>query len=275
MLIEDCAQAYSGGDYRGHERADVSMFSFGPIKTATALGGGMLCIRDAWLRARVSGLQSRLPVQNRWSYLCRVCKYAAIKSILGRRTFSAFVAVARLLGKSHDEVISSSLRGFPGPKFFSMIRRQPCFPLLALLMRRLVRHDSAEIESRKAAAETAISLMEGVRRPGADSAYHTHWVFPMQSDTPDDLVRHLWRRGFDATRGASSLFVVPPAPDRPDTIPREALSAMDQVVYLPVYPGVSASQMQSLAAAIAEHDRAHIPSNVEACRHPMFADVHA
>jgi len=39
LLWEDCAQAFDGR-YAGHPEADAVMFSFGPIKTATALGGG-------------------------------------------------------------------------------------------------------------------------------------------------------------------------------------------------------------------------------------------
>ena len=45
LLIEDCAQAYLGNDYRGHPDSDVAMFSFGPTKTNTALGGAVLRIQ--------------------------------------------------------------------------------------------------------------------------------------------------------------------------------------------------------------------------------------
>lgn len=42
LLWEDCAQAYVGGKYRGHDESDARLFSFGPTKTSTALGGGIL-----------------------------------------------------------------------------------------------------------------------------------------------------------------------------------------------------------------------------------------
>jgi len=38
LLIEDRAQCYEPGIYRGSDSADISMYSFGTIKTATALG---------------------------------------------------------------------------------------------------------------------------------------------------------------------------------------------------------------------------------------------
>ncbi|MEO0647109.1 MAG: aminotransferase class I/II-fold pyridoxal phosphate-dependent enzyme, partial [Cyanobacteria bacterium J06650_10] len=46
FIVEDCAQAYQGDAYRGHLKTDVCLFSFGPIKTATALGGGLLCFQS-------------------------------------------------------------------------------------------------------------------------------------------------------------------------------------------------------------------------------------
>ncbi len=46
-VAEDCAQAFAGRHFTGDPAADVTMFSFGTIKTATALGGGLLCVRDA------------------------------------------------------------------------------------------------------------------------------------------------------------------------------------------------------------------------------------
>jgi perosamine synthetase len=39
FVFEDCAEAFSGREYTGCSEADVSMFSFGLIKTSTALGG--------------------------------------------------------------------------------------------------------------------------------------------------------------------------------------------------------------------------------------------
>ena len=48
-IIEDCAQAFTGLDYTGDPRAVISLFSFGPIKTATALGGALATVRDSRL----------------------------------------------------------------------------------------------------------------------------------------------------------------------------------------------------------------------------------
>merc|ERR1712066_1170159 len=43
-IIEDCAQCYNG--YMGSNFADVNLFSFGIIKTSTALGGGIAVVSN-------------------------------------------------------------------------------------------------------------------------------------------------------------------------------------------------------------------------------------
>ena len=53
LLWEDCAQAFDGR-YAGHPEADAVMFSFGPIKTATSLGGALLRLRDCELLTRMN-----------------------------------------------------------------------------------------------------------------------------------------------------------------------------------------------------------------------------
>ncbi|RLN91187.1 hypothetical protein BBJ28_00004765 [Nothophytophthora sp. Chile5] len=47
LVLEDCAQAFMGMQYTGESRVDVSMFSFGTIKTATSFGGAIIHVKDA------------------------------------------------------------------------------------------------------------------------------------------------------------------------------------------------------------------------------------
>lgn len=48
LLWEDCAQVFTGlGGYLGYRDSDATFFSFGVIKRATALGGGVARVRDA------------------------------------------------------------------------------------------------------------------------------------------------------------------------------------------------------------------------------------
>jgi perosamine synthetase len=249
--IEDCAQAYVGDSYPGHPGSDVCLFSFGPIKTNTALGGGVAIVRDERIAQRMRAAQLSDPVQSRWEFLRRVGKYILLKFLTYRVVFSAFSIACRITGRVHDDVASAVVRGFPGPDLLRQIRRQPSSPLLALIERRIRRFDSDLVERRAAIAETMAEFSPTLRRPGARANHHTHWVYPVQSPSPDRLMRHLWRHGFDATRGASSLCVVDPPAHRPDVTPLAARETMRQVLYLPVYPGVSDGDLKRLARAAA------------------------
>ena len=45
MLIDDAAESFEGLGYTGSKLADMSLFSFGIIKTACAFGGGIVVLR--------------------------------------------------------------------------------------------------------------------------------------------------------------------------------------------------------------------------------------
>ncbi len=164
--------------------------------------------------------------------------------------FTLFTLFCRAVGKNHDAVISGSVRGFAGEGFFTKIRQRPAFPLLALLAHRLKSFDRSRIASRSALAQEAIRGMPAIERPGDQAAWHSHWVFPICQDDPDLLINFLWEQGFDATRGASSLCVVSPPDNRPETEPALARRAFERLLYLPVHEGMRRRDVESLARAI-------------------------
>lgn len=254
ILIEDCAQAYTGDRYTGHPDSDVSMFSFGPIKTSTALGGAMLSVKDPALREAMRTLQGRQPVQSRSEFLRKVVKYVGLKVASRPAAFGALAAGCRLLGTSHDAVISRALHGFSGPRFFDKIRRQPSYPLLALLERRLRTFDRRRVERRTTIAETARACLPRATSVGAGARPHSHWIFPITSSAPDELTRRLWASGFDATRGATSLTVLEPPSARPELTATGAAATLSQVVYLPVHLGTSRSQLAGLTRTVSDFE---------------------
>jgi dTDP-4-amino-4,6-dideoxygalactose transaminase len=237
-------------DYRGDTLADVSLFSFGPIKTATALGGGMLRFRDQDLAHRVRQHMRQWPRQHNREFLARVAKYCLLAMLSSRPVFHLWTSVLRWLRVDYDALISRSVRGFAGPGFLSRIRQQPCAALLALLERRLKTYSPQRIYERRKLARQAVDLLPFVTIPGRDNPSHTFWVFPILCDEPEELRQHLGTCGFDATRGASSMCVVPP-PD--DTYPpaRHAEGDLPRLLYLPIYPGISPAEIERLGEALA------------------------
>jgi len=249
-VIEDCAQAFDGSTDRGHAQADVSMFSFGPIKTATALGGGMIRVRDAELRRTLAERQQRLPRQSGRAYLSRLLKYALIKRLGTRRMFSAVFAGCRLVFGDADRFINGRVRGFAGADFFPRIRRQPSAALLATLLRRLQTCDAARLADRARKGQWLQEALCGrVSLPGVECDPHNHWVFPIVVDDPQAVMAALRREGFDATQG-QSLCVVDPPEGRPLLEPDAARAMLANLVFLPLYPDLPQDEVERMAKVL-------------------------
>jgi dTDP-4-amino-4,6-dideoxygalactose transaminase len=114
LVFEDCAQAFAGVNFAGHPEADACMFSFGVIKSTTALGGAVLKIRDRNLLERMRKTQAAYPAQKRRFYFRRVIKYGMLKALSCRSMCSLFVGVCRALGGNYDRWINRTAKGFPG-----------------------------------------------------------------------------------------------------------------------------------------------------------------
>jgi perosamine synthetase len=250
LVIEDCAQAFDGGIYHGHPESDVVMFSFGPIKTATALGGAVFRVRDRPLLQRMRELQSRYPLQGRLAYLRRVLKYAMLKALSSQPVFTVLTGVWTMMGYDYDRFVNRQTRGFPGPEFLRRIRQQPSTPLLAVLDRRLRRYDARRLARRTSRGQLMASLLEGrVVCPGTALHEHVHWVFPILVDNPEEVIAALRKAGFDATQGQSMATVAPPA-DRPETAPRQAANVLAAMVYLPIYSEMPERAIRKMARVV-------------------------
>jgi perosamine synthetase len=263
-VLEDCAQAFTGADYKGHPRADVCMFSFGPIKTSTALAGGVLVVRDREILARMRARQAAYPVQSQWGYFQRLLKYSCLVGLTKRPVYAAFVKGCELAGKDHDRVIQGSVRGFKGGDFFEKIRHRPSPALLAVLARRLECYDDWRVSGRVARARRLLErLPDSVAIPAADAPYHSFWVFTILCGDPAHVVTELRASGFDATQ-AATLSVVPAPHGREELDAREARQLLGRMVYLPVYPEMPERRIDDLAEALRRATRHEHVENVPA-----------
>jgi dTDP-4-amino-4,6-dideoxygalactose transaminase len=147
LLVEDCAQSFRGPGDDGDPLADVSLFSFGAIKTATALAGAIVRVRDPELARRMRALQASRPVQPRLEYAARVCRFLALVLVSRPPLYYAFEQALAVRGRDLDEVVTTAVRGFRAD-LIPRIRRRPCLPLLALVERRLRRFDHGRLEAR-------------------------------------------------------------------------------------------------------------------------------
>lgn len=238
VLIEDCAQVFTGIDYRGHPEADISLFSFGPLKTATAIGGALARVSDPVLFGRMRAIQDAYPVQGSGAYAKRLIKFALLKLVLSRPVFAVLTGVLRLFVEDYEDAVTDAVRGVAQLGSPKKIRKRPCFALLAVLERRLRRFDAKDLDRRAAAAQRLDRhLAPGVTRPGTANPVHSYWVYPMLADNPKAMIAELRRAGFDGAQQTRSQAVAPP-PDRPDLAPVVAAEALTRLIVLPCYPAM-------------------------------------
>ena len=252
LLVEDRAQSLRGPTDHGDPHADVSLFSFGSIKTATALGGALARVSDPDLAAQMRTLQDTWPVQPRREYAARVGKFVVLRALGHPRVYALFARSLAACGRELDTVVNGAVKGFPGPELASRIRRRPSAPLLAVLARRLRRFDTARLAARtRAGARVAAALPEHVRRPGRSAIDPTYWVFPVLAPDRKELVAGLRRAGFDAATATSGIAAVPAPPERPELRPASAERTLARIVFLPVYPELADAELDRLAEAAA------------------------
>jgi perosamine synthetase len=250
LLWEDCAQAFDGR-YAGHPEADAVMFSFGPIKTATALGGGLLRVRDRELLTRMRSAQETWSVQETWplsnsrAFVSRVARYAVLKFLSGRIAFRVFLAILKLLGRDPDRVLNSAVRNFPGDELIAQLRHRSPTAMLRLLARRLrtFRTDRLDRQARLG-RRLANRLALVVECPGVAAAEHSFWVFPVCVRNSAPILTAVRAAGFDASAG-SQLRAVPTA-DGSLSTPNAARITIE-AVFLPLYPELTEPAVDRLA----------------------------
>lgn len=249
-LIEDCAQAFVGRSFTGDPEADVSMFSFGPIKTATALGGALLRVADKEVGDAMRQVLANQPLHGTWTYSRRVLKYTGIKFLTGRLTYAALVHTWQALGRDPDQLVNGAVRGFAGPGFFQRIRRQPAASLTAVMQRRITRFSGQRIARRGEKGQFLLTqLRASLVSPGWASAEHSYWVFPVLIDDSARLIAALRQAGFDGS-SAHSMCVVPPPADRPEQRAVMAENILPRIVYLPFCPALPEAEMERMAAVV-------------------------
>jgi perosamine synthetase len=233
LLVEDCAQSYRGPGDTGTAGADASLFSFGPIKTATAFGGGLVRVAEPRLLARMRALHEAWPVQGRVSYARRVARCAALVALQHPSAYGLAAAAGDGRRRPLDTVLSRAVRSCPE------WRRRPSAPLLAVLGRRLSRFDGRHLARRTARGEAAAAtLASTVEVPGRAQPGRTWWLLQVVVDRPAQLVARLRAAGIDASAATTKLAAVPAPAGRADADPAVARDTLARLVCLPAYPGL-------------------------------------
>lgn len=262
LVVEDCAQVLRGPHDHGDAEADVSLFSFGAIKTATALGGALVRVRDPALLEAMRRAQTVLPLQARRHQLAKLAKFGGLVALGHPVPYGLLLRIVAAVGRDPDAFVNGLVKAFPRGSadvterevteaLLLRIRRRPSAPLLTLVLRRLRRFPARRLARRAEVGESVTaSLPAALAHPGRLAPLRTHWVVPVTTPDPDALVVTLREHGFDAARGTSSITVIDPPAGRADVEPHAAREMMRRVVFVPVPPELSAHRRARLAEAL-------------------------
>ena len=183
----------------------MSLFSFGPIKTQTALGGGLVRLRDLAVREKMLRIADGYRRQTRLAFVARVMKYAYFKFLTSRTMYGVIASLCALFGRDLDSLVRRSVRNFSGDQLLAPIRRRPSAPLVRLLLSRLRRFDADSLRERTERGEQLqLRLQCGVTMPGEAAAENTYWLFPITFDESAPLIDHLRAAGL--TRRATTAW---------------------------------------------------------------------
>ncbi len=250
VVVEDCAQAFNGQEYSGHPKADVCMFSFGPIKTSTALGGALVNVRDRALYAKMLCIQDNYPVQPTSKQVKRVLQFAFMKILTFPLIFGLVRKAFAVAGHDYEDAIADRVRNVAVLKKSNNLRFKPSDALLCLLCRRLRRFDISTLAKRTRKGNRLKELLgDCVVLPGQGNAHHDYWVFPILVDEPLTFVSKLREFGFDAANLPRSQAIAAPS-DRSQLEPKAAEDLMSRLVVLPCYDGVPDRELQRMADAV-------------------------
>lgn len=259
LLIEDCAQAFCGDKYCGDSQADVSLFSFGPIKSCTAIGGAIACLQDQKLTEKMVAILAQYPSKSEFWFFKRVVKYFWLKLLTTPRIYFYLMLVIKLLGFEFDSTINALARNFSKGDIFSRIRYLPPPSLVYLLWHRLNNYDSQLFEQRVARARFLLTLLaDKITYPGMQAIDHSFWLVPILVPNPKSLMNTLKSNGFDATRGNTSLIHITNNNDnnyiqatKEKLLMPEHLS--QQILYLPISEYVPKVALINMAQLIGEN----------------------
>ncbi len=249
LVIEDCAQCFDGPAFTGHPQSDMAMFSFGQIKTSTALGGAVLRIKDRASRDRMAKLQAGYPVKGNWDFFTRVLKFSVIKIVMTRPVMALIYRAFNAFGKDYEEVIAGPVRRVAVLNEQKALMYQPATAMLAMMCRRIRSWPADGHAKQIAKAKTLQRHLDGaVAAPASKNKIHAFWVFPVVVKDRGRVKETLRRYGYDTADVGTPPLQAPE--DRPEVAPTVAQDVVKNLLVLPCYPEMPDRELSRLAEVI-------------------------
>jgi len=239
IVVEDCAQ-FPGIWHHKSQYSDVVMYSFGPAKAATSLGGALFCIKDLELENKLRKSLSELPVQSRFDFFSRLLRYSLIKILGTIPIYTLIYYVCKLVGFPLQEKLGRS-SVFGKKDFLKEIKKQPALPLIHLLARRVLTPPN---EKRGQLGALLANGLPKNLQIGAEATIRAHLVFPIVVENREEWMKHLQKNHFDTARH-DNLIVI--GTDEEKMALKNASYTLSNLVYIPFYPELGAKSINRLS----------------------------
>ena len=254
-LFEDSAECYSGNKVDANECADASVLSFGPIKTATAFGGGVIIVRNSGLLSKMKAIHAKYPIQHNSTYLKKVLRYSLGMLLLNSTHMNYIVRPTLLqLNVDYKKKVVGLMRGFPASTGLDIYRFQPCVGLLSFLHWRLANINEVKLLQSMEKLHTATSMLtqNNITVPGHKTHRKVFWLYPVVVRDAVKAYEDLNRAGIDAYKGISQLNKVDPPVGSSYKVPEETNKMFSNLLYFPLHKDVPEKQVREICAKAAE-----------------------
>ena len=250
LVIEDCAQAYGGiKDYTKQSKTDLSMFSFGSIKSITALGCAIGFTSNYELFSTIKKRFSTYDRVKNKQFRSKVLKYFLLKILSEPLFYGIFISICKILNIDYDKAIISTVRNFPSDELLRSIRMYPSNSQLKYLLYRLMNVDEDHFNKRIKAGDYVSKRLQNTNVHGVDNDTHSYWLFPIRTEKRAVLVKELREAGFDATFTSTQLIPIKPSDNRHNE-PEMCNQYMSETIYLPVYESLPKYKLDELISVI-------------------------
>jgi perosamine synthetase len=255
--IEDSAQFLPPPHLLATGETDATLYSFGPLKTATALGGALVHARGTELLNEMRVRQASFTVQPTGEYTARVMKFALALGATLPTVTGLLMPAARTVGLDAEAIALRAARGLgQGLSLQSLlrrIRRQPSGALLAVLQRRLVGLNQIVLSrSAERGEELQERLPSGILHPGRGAETRNHWLFPILTSDAEHVLVALRNIGIHAGRRTASLACVPSPVSHGYLPPSSAASLLEDVIFLPAYPSLPREMFERMIGVLSK-----------------------
>ena len=258
-VIEDSAECYHGPKASGHPDADMTLFSFGTIKTMTAYGGGLAVIRNnEVLYRKMKYTLENYPHAGNKFYAKKTAKnmfpMIATQSVTLNR-YGRWV-LNYLLNYDHREMIVSMVRGFPDESkgFLNKFRKQVPTAMIAMLLLRLRRFSADGFEKKVQDLRDVQDMLvrNNVVIPAHEKKNRYYWAYPFIADDKSLAYEKLQNRGVDAYLRSTQIKPVDSPVGSRYKEPEKTKEFFERILYLPIHLGVPRESMFKIAEEVVE-----------------------